>query len=265
MTPSDHVSALRCKQTAYKWQADYECRRTLEYGSLKALQREVERGDVFGISCCALRGVDVNVMWPNGSGPALVEAASRGHLQAVIRLLELGADPRVPNAHGYTALMAADAAAKELITETEILIKKLKGEIASHGAEIDQLKKDIAQNEEAVKEATEVRNKEHGEYANERTESENCIAALEHAIKVLTGAGTGKFLDTTTHQVQLLSIAGQMQRVLRQSSGRQSFSSIDLDVVKSFVAKPMEFFHSNAIASVFCFIRSVCDRAFPCS
>merc|ERR1719446_1028718 len=33
--------------------------------------------------------------------------------------------------------------------------KKLKGEIASHGAEIEQLKKDIAQNEKAVQEATE--------------------------------------------------------------------------------------------------------------
>merc|ERR1719230_105037 len=71
------------------------------------------------------------------------------------------------------------AAAKELITETEILIKKLKGEIASHGAEIDQLQKDIAQNKKAVKEATEVRDKEHGEYAKERSESEQCIGALE--------------------------------------------------------------------------------------
>merc|ERR1719380_339492 len=31
--------------------------------------------------------------------------------------------------------------AKELITEMEILMKKLKGEIASHGAEIQQLQK----------------------------------------------------------------------------------------------------------------------------
>merc|ERR1719446_2018619 len=84
------------------------------------------------------------------------------------------------------------ASAKELITETEILIKKLKGEIASHGAEIDQLKKDVAQNAAAVKEATEVRDKEHKEYAAERAEPEQCIGALEAATKVLTGAGTKK-------------------------------------------------------------------------
>merc|ERR1719284_1532410 len=65
--------------------------------------------------------------------------------------------------------------AKELITETNILIKKLKGEIASHSAEIEQLKKDIAQNEAAIKEAQELRNKEYKEYEQERTESEQCI------------------------------------------------------------------------------------------
>merc|ERR1719420_1603335 len=59
------------------------------------------------------------------------------------------------------------ASAKELITETEILIKKLKGEIASHGAEIEQLNKDIAQNREATKDATGIRDKENGEYAKE--------------------------------------------------------------------------------------------------
>merc|ERR1719420_507087 len=63
------------------------------------------------------------------------------------------------------------ATAKDLITETEILIKKLKGEIASHSAEIEQLKKDIAQNEAAIKEAQELRNKEYKEYEAERTES----------------------------------------------------------------------------------------------
>jgi len=140
--------------------------------------------------------------------------------------------------------------AKELIDETGILIKKLKGEIASHGAEIAQLKKDIAQNAEAIKEATEVRNKEHTDYATERTESENCIGALEQAIKVLTGAGAKKgFLDTTSHQVQLLSIAGQMQRVLKRSVVPQSISSADLDLVKSFVEKPVEFFNNRAMSA----------------
>merc|ERR1719199_1170520 len=106
---------------------------------------------------------------------------------------------------------AADISAeKELITETQILIKKLKGEIASHGAEIEQLKKDIAQNLASVKDATDLRNKENQEYAGERSESEQCIGALEAAITVLAGAGTKKagFLET---RVELLSVVAGLR------------------------------------------------------
>merc|ERR1719355_78576 len=46
------------------------------------------------------------------------------------------------------------AKAKELISDLNDAIKKLKAEIASHGAEIAQLNKDIAQNQEATKDAT---------------------------------------------------------------------------------------------------------------
>merc|ERR1711972_116828 len=92
------------------------------------------------------------------------------------------------------------ANAKELIKELEEEMIKLNGEIASHGAEIKQLKKDIAANLDAQREATEVRDNQYAEYKEERTESEQCIGALEAAIKVLTGAGTsaGKkgFLET---------------------------------------------------------------------
>jgi hypothetical protein len=143
------------------------------------------------------------------------------------------------------------ASGKEIISETEILIKKLKGEIASHGAEIEQLNRDLAQNAAASKDATDLRNKEYGDYGKERTESENCIGALEGAIKVMTGAGTGKkgFLETSAHQAQLLSIAGQVRRVLRHSAMPQSITTEDLDVVKSFVAKPMEFFNSHSMSA----------------
>lgn len=135
------------------------------------------------------------------------------------------------------------SSAKELITETEILIKKLKGEIASHGAEIDQLKKDIAQNFQAVKDATEVRDKEHKEYAEERSESEQCIGALEAATKVLTGAGTKKagFLETF-HEAEIFSVISGIKTALARKSVSQSLSDTDLHAIKHFVAKPDDFF-----------------------
>mmetsp|Transcript_62374 Transcript_62374/g.97064 ORF Transcript_62374/g.97064 Transcript_62374/m.97064 type:complete len:699 (-) Transcript_62374:53-2149(-) len=142
---------------------------------------------------------------------------------------------------------AAISEGKELIAETEILIQKLKGEIASHGAEITQLNKDIAENIAAQKEATEVRKNEYDEYNKDKTESEQCIGALEAAIKVLTGAGAQKgFLDTSVHQAQLLSVAAQMRTVLRRES--RSVSEKDLELVKNFIAKPEEYLGRHASA-----------------
>merc|ERR1719298_100163 len=134
------------------------------------------------------------------------------------------------------------AAAKELISETEILIKKLKGEIASHGAEIDQLNKDIAQNQKAVQEATELRTKENKEYAGERAESEQCIGALEAAITVLTGAGTKKagFLETLK-EAELMSVVAGVKTALKHKVVKQSFSDKDMQVMNEFVAKPDTF------------------------
>merc|ERR1719375_2154102 len=131
--------------------------------------------------------------------------------------------------------------AKELITETQILIKKLKGEIAAHGAEIAQLNKDIAKNVAALKEAQELRDKEYKEYSNERTESEQCIGALEAATKVLTGAGTKSFLQGSIHEAELMSVVVGVQRALNQKVASKSFSEKDLDMVKNFVTKPEAF------------------------
>jgi hypothetical protein len=134
------------------------------------------------------------------------------------------------------------SAAKELISETEILIKKLKGEIASHGAEIDQLNKDIAQNHQAVQEATELRTKENKEYAGERAESEQCIGALEAAISVLTGAGTKKagFLETLK-EAELMSVVAVLRTAMKHKVVKQSFSDKDMQVMNDFVAKPDTF------------------------
>merc|ERR1719440_2480542 len=122
------------------------------------------------------------------------------------------------------------AEAKQLIAELLILIKKLKGEIASHQAEIQQLEKDIAQNEAAVKEAQDVRNKENAEYMEARTESEQCIGALEAAINVLTGAGADtrnkkSFLQGSLHEAELLSVVAGVRTALKHKASSVLSSS----------------------------------------
>lgn len=145
---------------------------------------------------------------------------------------------------------AADiSSSKELIGETEILIEKLKGEIGSHGAEVAQLKKDIAQNLAGQKDASAMRAKENAEYAEEKTDTENCLGGLDAAIKVLAGAGTKKgFLDTSGHEAQLLSVTADVRSVFRSKSMPSSISAKDIDMVKSFVNNPEDWMKAHAVS-----------------
>merc|ERR1719217_1781748 len=111
---------------------------------------------------------------------------------------------------------AAIDAAKELIDKTQREIIELKGRLGELGATIKQLEKEIAANEEAQREATEIRDKENEDYTMERTESEQCIGAIEAALKVLSGAGTKKSMLETLHEAQLLSVVAGVKHVLQR-------------------------------------------------
>lgn len=134
--------------------------------------------------------------------------------------------------------------AKEAIDTLSSEIMKLRGEQATHLAEIAQLKNDIAAAIESQKEATAVREKEREAYNEEKAESEQCIGALEAAIKVLAGAGTGKSLlgqQTTLQEVRLLSVVDGVRGLLKQSTVEKSVSGEDLEVVRHFVERPEDF------------------------
>merc|ERR1719252_328745 len=128
---------------------------------------------------------------------------------------------------------AAIDAAKETIDKTQREIIELKGKLGALGATIKQLEKEIAENEEARKEATEIRDKEHEDYVAEKTEAEQCIGALEQAIKVLTGVGTKKALETL-QEAELLSVVGGVSRVLHRVPASHQMSSRDLQTMHDF-------------------------------
>jgi len=130
---------------------------------------------------------------------------------------------------------------KDQIESLQTSIVQLKGEVATHTAEIKQLKKDIGANLESQREATEVREKESAAYQAERTESEQCIGALEAAIGVLADAGTkGRFLETL-QEAQLLSVAAGVRGLLRQPAVSRAVGEKDLQVVQHFVERPEDF------------------------
>merc|ERR1719482_424108 len=95
--------------------------------------------------------------------------------------------------------------AKDTIDKTQREIIELKGKLGELGAAIKQLEKEIAENEEARQEATGIREKENEDYEAEKTEAEQCLGALEAAIKVLSGAGKASMLETL-QEAQLLSV-----------------------------------------------------------
>jgi len=132
---------------------------------------------------------------------------------------------------------AAISEAKDTIEKLQVEIEKLNGDLGAHGAEIAQLTKDLAQNAEAQKEANEVRDKETGEYENDRTENEQCIGALEAAIKILTGAGSGGFLQSM-QEAQLLSVVGGIRQVLNKPGVVDTLSEKDMEMVRQFINKP---------------------------
>lgn len=140
------------------------------------------------------------------------------------------------------ARKASDIAnGKQTAIELQELIYNLNAEIAAHGAEIEQLKKDIVANIDAQKDATDVRNKENSDYNAEKTESEQCIGALEAAVNVLTGAGTGKKTLATLQEAQVLSVVAGIRRVISLPTISNKASGQELETVRRFVEHPEEF------------------------
>jgi len=144
-----------------------------------------------------------------------------------------------------SAKAAEITAAKDLLETLQGSIVELQGDIATHNAEIVQLKKDIAANLDSQREATEMREKESASYQEEKTESEQCIGALEAAITVLAGAGTGKKMEEL-QEAQLLSVVAGVRDVLRRPAASRSVKALDLQVVRHFVEKPEDFVGGHA-------------------
>jgi hypothetical protein len=131
--------------------------------------------------------------------------------------------------------------AKSSIEDLGKTIEKTKAELASNTANVGQLKKQIAGNIASEREASEVRNKEHGEYSEDKSESENCIGALEAAIKVLAGAGGKKSFLGTLQEAQILGVVAGIKGVLKTSKVTQRFSDDQIAAVEKFAEKPEDY------------------------
>jgi hypothetical protein len=134
---------------------------------------------------------------------------------------------------------------KKQIEDLTQLIIKTKADLSSHTAEIGQLKKQITSNIDSTREATEVRAKENNDYNEDRAESENCIGALEAAVKVLTGAGGKKGFLETLQEAQLLGVVAGIKGVLKTSEVTRRFSDDEISAVEKFAEKPEDYVGSR--------------------
>jgi len=132
--------------------------------------------------------------------------------------------------------------AKTSVEELTQLILELKGKKSTLTAEVKQLEKDIAANEAAQKEATSIRSKENSDYTTTRSQSEQTIGALEHAVKTLTGAGEGA---SALQQAQILSVAAGVRSALSKVP-KDLMTPEDLDAAKNFVKDPTGFFSQKS-------------------
>jgi len=64
---------------------------------------------------------------------------------------------------------------------------------------------------------------------------------LEAAVKVLTGAGSGKGFLQTMQEAQLLSVVGGVRAVLSKPLVADAISESDVDVIRKFVEQPQSF------------------------
>jgi len=130
--------------------------------------------------------------------------------------------------------------AKDNIDRQQKIVTKLMAEMAAHEAEIKQLQKDIASNKAATKEASDIREQEFLDYNSQRAENEQCIGALQSAIRALTGAGAGgkkAGLLETAQETQLLSVAADISHVLQNSIVLDNVPAKDVDAIRMFISR----------------------------
>jgi hypothetical protein len=134
-------------------------------------------------------------------------------------------------------------------------ILAMTGKIQELGVTSMQLDKEVVDGKDGMEEAKEIREKEKEAYIEDRKQAEQCIGALEAAIKVLTGAGTkteegGEELLSTFQQAQILSAVAGLHDVIKKVPSSYKLSKNDLNTVQSFVADPSRFVHGFTGAQV---------------
>jgi len=136
-------------------------------------------------------------------------------------------------------------ASKKTIKDMQQMVLQMRGDSSVLASEITALNEDISKIEQSMRESASIRSKQHQSFLDESAEYKEAIGALQAAMKVLDGAGTGK-----KSTVQLLEIVPGIRRAALLASELRTRSA-EMTVqqqatLSAFLKAPGDFYGSTA-------------------
>merc|ERR1719263_159327 len=137
----------------------------------------------------------------------------------------------------------ADAEAK--ITDLTTKIEELTASSARLNTEIKNLEKEVAENQEALDQATALRQKELAEFNAEEKDALQAISALKSAVTVLSKHNAGAFMQMPATHLQ--GVAATLQHEMQKHASLLSgvLTHSERRAVSAFVQAPQDYFDAE--------------------
>merc|ERR1719498_2208784 len=137
----------------------------------------------------------------------------------------------------------ADAEAK--ITDLTTKIEELTASSARLNTEIKNLEKEVAENQEALDQATALRQKELAEFNAEEKDALQAISALKSAVTVLSKHNAGAFMQLPASHLQGIANTLQYQMQKHASLFRGVLTHTERRTIAAFVQAPQDYFDAE--------------------
>merc|ERR1719409_774489 len=137
----------------------------------------------------------------------------------------------------------ADAEAK--ITDLTTKIEELTASSARLNTEIKNLEKEVAENQEALDQATALRQKELAEFNAEEKDALQAISALKSAVTVLSKHNAGAFMQMPATHLQGIANTLQYQMQKHSSMFQGVLTHSERRAIAAFVQAPRDYFDAE--------------------